>query len=182
LRPGSDVSEAEVRAFCRKRLAAVKVPAVVRFSKEIPRGATGKILKRVLRERANGCHHAGERAKNSAIHEQNGASKDDVKKWIDTWLQANLEPADAHVVDDRTAFADLGMDSILSVRLASELGAWLGREIAVTAAWSFTSAEAMAEHVTRNGYGRQPDHVCIAGLSEDAAQALLLAELEQLNR
>ncbi len=42
----------EVIAFCRERLAVYKAPAAVAFVKELPKSATGKILKRVLREQA----------------------------------------------------------------------------------------------------------------------------------
>ncbi|MEW6249596.1 MAG: AMP-binding protein, partial [Planctomycetota bacterium] len=39
-----------LRAFCRERLAGYKVPRDVRVSAELPRGPTGKVLKRALRE------------------------------------------------------------------------------------------------------------------------------------
>lgn len=42
-------TEAELRNFCRARLAAYKVPREVIIAKELPRGPTGKILKRALR-------------------------------------------------------------------------------------------------------------------------------------
>ncbi|MBV6756699.1 acyl-CoA synthetase [Rhodococcus opacus] len=46
----------ELQAFCRKRLAAFKVPKYIEFVDTMPRNATGKILKRELRHRevANG--------------------------------------------------------------------------------------------------------------------------------
>jgi fatty-acyl-CoA synthase len=47
-RPGMDVTEAEIVAFCRERLAHFKVPKHVIF-REIPKTSTGKIQKHVLR-------------------------------------------------------------------------------------------------------------------------------------
>jgi myxalamid-type polyketide synthase MxaE and MxaD len=44
-------SEADIIAWCRGRLAAFKTPAAVDFVDELPRNRTGKVLKRVLRER-----------------------------------------------------------------------------------------------------------------------------------
>jgi len=41
--------ETELREFCRSRLAAYKVPRQVRVAADLPRGPTGKILKRALR-------------------------------------------------------------------------------------------------------------------------------------
>ncbi len=42
----------EIVAFCRERLAVYKAPAAVEFVRELPKSATGKILKRVLRAEA----------------------------------------------------------------------------------------------------------------------------------
>jgi long-chain acyl-CoA synthetase len=43
--------EAELLAFCRDRLAAYKCPRSVDFEPELPRLDTGKLYKRVLRDR-----------------------------------------------------------------------------------------------------------------------------------
>lgn len=49
LRPGLDVTEDELKAMVRERLSDYKVPRVVEFVNELPKNATGKILKRELR-------------------------------------------------------------------------------------------------------------------------------------
>jgi long-chain acyl-CoA synthetase len=51
-RPGSGLTGDQVIAYCRDNLAAYKVPARVDVVDELPKSATGKLLKRVLRERA----------------------------------------------------------------------------------------------------------------------------------
>jgi acyl carrier protein len=85
--------------------------------------------------------------------------------------------------DNRAAFAELGMDSILSVRLAKELSDWSGCKIEDSAAWSFPSAEAMAKHiVSRHNAWPQTNGCDITTLSEEAAETLLLNQLEKLNR
>jgi long-chain acyl-CoA synthetase len=48
-RPGTALDVDGVIAFCRERLAAYKYPRVVEFRDELPKGPTGKILKRELR-------------------------------------------------------------------------------------------------------------------------------------
>jgi long-chain acyl-CoA synthetase len=48
--PGSAVTEAELLEFVRERLAHYKCPTSVDFVDELPRNATGKVLKRALRE------------------------------------------------------------------------------------------------------------------------------------
>ena len=50
LRPGAAVSEAELIDHCRRQLAGYKKPRSVEFMESLPKGSTGKILKRVLRE------------------------------------------------------------------------------------------------------------------------------------
>jgi long-chain acyl-CoA synthetase len=47
--PGSQLAAADVIAFCREQLAAYKYPRIIEFRDELPKGPTGKILKRELR-------------------------------------------------------------------------------------------------------------------------------------
>ena len=51
-RPGHALGAEDVLAYCRTHIAAYKVPARVDLIAELPKSATGKILKRVLREQA----------------------------------------------------------------------------------------------------------------------------------
>ena len=48
--PGATVTEDQVRDACRGSLARYKCPTSIRFVPELPRGVTGKALRRVLRE------------------------------------------------------------------------------------------------------------------------------------
>ena len=48
LKKGATSSEAEVIEFCKARLADYKCPKTVRFVEDIPKGPTGKLLKREL--------------------------------------------------------------------------------------------------------------------------------------
>jgi long-chain acyl-CoA synthetase len=50
LRDGVTVTSAELIAFCRQQLASYKVPAMFEVVDALPRNATGKILKRLIRE------------------------------------------------------------------------------------------------------------------------------------
>jgi acyl-CoA synthetase (AMP-forming)/AMP-acid ligase II len=49
-RTGFVLTEEDVLAFCRERLAGYKVPRRVEFRDALPRNPSGKVLKRVLRE------------------------------------------------------------------------------------------------------------------------------------
>lgn len=48
LREGSSATEIELREFCRDKIAGFKIPRKVIIANELPRGPTGKILKRKL--------------------------------------------------------------------------------------------------------------------------------------
>jgi long-chain acyl-CoA synthetase len=50
LRPGERVEADELIAFCRERMAAYKYPRHVEFVDELPKTASGKVLRRVLRD------------------------------------------------------------------------------------------------------------------------------------
>ncbi|HXI03720.1 MAG TPA: long-chain-fatty-acid--CoA ligase [Candidatus Saccharimonadales bacterium] len=50
LRRGASVGERELRRFCMERLARYKVPRTIIVLSELPRGATGKVLKDRVRE------------------------------------------------------------------------------------------------------------------------------------
>ena len=49
----SDLEEKDLRAFLKEKLANYKIPKTFYFVDDLPRNATGKILKRVLKERLN---------------------------------------------------------------------------------------------------------------------------------
>jgi long-chain acyl-CoA synthetase len=48
LKPGETVTEEELKAFCKERLAAYKVPTHYEFRAELPKTTVGKILRREL--------------------------------------------------------------------------------------------------------------------------------------
>ena len=50
IEPGPDLAE-ELIAFCNQALASQKVPRSIDFEAELPRLPTGKLYKRLLRDR-----------------------------------------------------------------------------------------------------------------------------------
>jgi len=52
LKTGFMLTEQDIITFCSERMATYKVPRTVRFVNAIPKSATGKVLKRLLRETA----------------------------------------------------------------------------------------------------------------------------------
>lgn len=51
VRPGAAVTAEELLAFCRERLGGVKSPKSLEFTDQLPRTATGKVLRREIRAR-----------------------------------------------------------------------------------------------------------------------------------
>jgi len=50
LKPGTTATADDIIAYCKERLAAYKYPRVIEFRDALPKGPTGKILKRELRD------------------------------------------------------------------------------------------------------------------------------------
>jgi len=50
LRAGQTATEADLRAFCREKLAPYKVPARIEFRTDLPKTMVGKVLRRLLRD------------------------------------------------------------------------------------------------------------------------------------
>jgi long-chain acyl-CoA synthetase len=48
LKAGAAATEAELRTYCREKLAPYKVPAKVEFRKDLPKTMVGKVLRRLL--------------------------------------------------------------------------------------------------------------------------------------
>ncbi len=54
MRSGAQVTADDIRAFCAARMARFKVPGVVTFQESLPKTASGKILRRGLRDQVAG--------------------------------------------------------------------------------------------------------------------------------
>ncbi len=54
LRPGQHSNKDEIIQYCREKMATYKCPKHIEFCGSLPRGATGKVLKRLLREKKPG--------------------------------------------------------------------------------------------------------------------------------
>ena len=48
VKPGETLTEDEVKAWCKERLAKFKVPTHIEFRKELPKTTVGKVLRREL--------------------------------------------------------------------------------------------------------------------------------------
>ncbi|MEI0737596.1 hypothetical protein VQ056_14565 [Paenibacillus sp. JTLBN-2024] len=53
LRKGSNVTEEELKSWCKERLAVYKVPKIYEFRDSLPKTLVGKVLRRKLIEEEN---------------------------------------------------------------------------------------------------------------------------------
>jgi long-chain acyl-CoA synthetase len=51
LKEGESATEEEIRAYCKEKMAPYKVPVSVEFLDEVPRSASGKALRRLLKDK-----------------------------------------------------------------------------------------------------------------------------------
>lgn len=160
---GSTATSTELMAHCRETLAGYKIPADIAFVAELPKNRTGKVLKRVLRATYTPLPPALPLATNAY----------ELEFRLMYWLGRKLGVR-AGEADRRRSFCDMGMTSLMAVELAQALAEWTGRSVTPTITWSFSSAESLIGHL----FHEDP----IASLSEDDAEALLLEQLELLER
>ena len=57
-KPGEVLTEEEVVAYCKKNLAAYKIPKIIEFIDELPKSAVGKIMRRKIRDMEREKTHA----------------------------------------------------------------------------------------------------------------------------
>lgn len=177
LRAGQQVSTEAIRAFCQEALADVKVPTRIEFVTELPKGRTGKILKRVLRERILALIvHPDEMptsAPLSSHRSEEGHGRNAIQMWLLQWLSQRLELA-PHEFDLQREFAAYGLTSVTAVGLAQELSAWLGKPIDATITWRYPTVAALVSHLAADGVVALTASGTAAGVTYDPAEPIAI--------
>ena len=121
LRPGASMTAAELRTWVGERLPAFKVPRVIRFLDEIPKGPTGK-LQRIGLARRLGIEPLDDRRDDvEHVPPRSAAERSIAAVW------AELFPGQR--IGVRTRFEALGGDSLLAVRMLADVSERLGRDV-----------------------------------------------------
>jgi long-chain acyl-CoA synthetase len=192
LHNSASVSAEELMSFASERLADYKLPTLIEFASELPKGPTGKVLKRVLRER-NRVVASPERMRPN----QNGVPRPvtgvrELEDRIIDWLAATLE-VDRRFVTRTVPFSELGITSLMAVELAGKLCGWLGRSVAPTITWQFSTVESLVRHCCSENHTQKAaipvpvlapttlSQHAIDAMSEADAVALLRDELTRVN-
>ncbi len=122
LKPGSRITEAALREFAGKRLAAFKIPDKIVFLEEIPKGPTGKIQRIGLSARLGVCEvHAV-----AAVRRVFVAPRSKTEKRLAAIFAETLAIGQVGLHD---RFFDLGGDSLLCTVLLTRIEASEGLQI-----------------------------------------------------
>ena len=121
VRDNASVTVSELRSWVGERLPAFKVPRVIRFLDEIPKGPTGKLQRVGLAARL-GIEPLDDRLDDvEHVPARSAAEKDIAEVW------AGMFPGQP--IGVRTRFEALGGDSLLAVRMLAEVSERLGRDV-----------------------------------------------------
>jgi acyl transferase domain-containing protein/acyl-CoA synthetase (AMP-forming)/AMP-acid ligase II/acyl carrier protein len=140
---GIAVTTEEIVAFCRQNLADFKVPNLIELVESLPKGRTGKILKKILREQWK--PRSSKRDDSSRQK-----SPESLKQWLIEWLETELA-LDHETIETDRAFADYGLNSTLAVVLAQDLSEWLEQLVEPIITWNFPTIEQITAHLLPDG-------------------------------
>jgi acyl-CoA synthetase (AMP-forming)/AMP-acid ligase II len=134
LRPGALVSPLELREFLGTKLAAFKVPRRISILDELPKGITGKLLRRRLAESAQ------EKAQHSGLSEER-LHADLLQLWRRILKTENIS------LDDD--FFEKGGDSLLAIDVTLQLQRLIGRPLSESILFQASTVRELAKSVAR---------------------------------
>jgi oxalate---CoA ligase len=134
LHPGALVSPLELREFLGTKLAAFKVPRRIAILDELPKGITGKLLRRRLAESAQ------EQAKHSGLSEER-LHADLLQLWKRILKTENIS------LDDD--FFEKGGDSLLAMDVSLQLQKLIGRPLSESLLFDAPTVRRLAHHIAR---------------------------------
>ncbi|MBF0099525.1 MAG: AMP-binding protein [Desulfobacterales bacterium] len=145
LKPNAEKNSSELKNFCEKRLAPLKVPTHFEFGETIPKSPTGKILKRVLRDEKLKQNQNGF-SEPIELSLQNAFSIDQIQSWVVSWMSAYVNNSQASI-EINQSFSDVGIDSLGVLSLSRELGRWIGLYIDPIAVWNCSTIDHLVRYV-----------------------------------
>ena len=145
---GGGLSEADVRAHCRKKLASYKVPRTVVFLAELPRTETGKVRKNALAELI--------KPVTADAHAEAGSTE---RQQLTAFLTARIQRHLGHGVPAPIRadanILDLGIDSLNVVDLLLELETRCGFALPPTLLYDHPTVGGVVEYLADHGVARQ---------------------------
>ena len=144
LKPRQTANETEIIDFCREQLAHFKLPSVVEFPTALPKSKTGKILKRVLRERFNEQTATQNEAKTNLRQQLLQASSKERITVLKLYLQTEIRRLTGYEPGYQQSVFEIGVDSLMSIQLANRLAIDLGLALPPTLIMEYPSIHKLA--------------------------------------
>ncbi len=144
--------EKEIRAFCRERLAFVKVPRLIELSDTLPRSSTGKVLKNKLSDAAPYLDSMRDATTLKLVKQVMEATPDRRRNLLRSLVQIQAAAVLGRSPGEIPAglgFTELGMDSFASIELRARLEYLLVRELPETLTFDYPTVAAMVEYLLR---------------------------------
>lgn len=151
LKPGTEKGQAienELIIHCRLQLADYKMPSRIIFMQELPRAASGKLLKRKLRQQAE--EYAIEQIparKTAAIF-----SAEEIEGWILEWVTEELQFSLENLKKDNK-FSEYGLTSVMTINLMRDLGSRAGQAVDPVTAWHYPTAALLSHYLAEQWNG-----------------------------
>ncbi|MCI5167692.1 MAG: hypothetical protein D3903_16775, partial [Candidatus Electrothrix sp. GM3_4] len=167
----------ELITHCRLQLADYKVPSQFLFMLELPRAASGKLLKRKLRQQAeeNASKQLPAR-KTAAIF-----SAEKIEGWILEWVTKELELSPESLKKDNK-FSEYGLTSVMTINLMRDLGSRAGRTVEPVTAWHYPTAALLSHYLAEQwNEGSQNKFMEIGPVSRDRDIPLSFVQEEVWN-
>ncbi len=140
--------EAQIRAFCRERLAFVKVPRIIEIRDALPRSSTGKVIKSELADVGPYLARIRDDRTARALRQLAAAGAEQrrrlLRSIVQTQAAAVLGRPTGEVPVER-GFTDLGMDSFASIELRARLEYLFGRQLPETMTFDHPTVGAVVE-------------------------------------
>jgi oxalate---CoA ligase len=119
--PGAQTTPAELRRFLQRELASFKIPRRILILDQLPKGATGKVQRRRLRESLDGLDHQ----EAMPVPDVNKGPMDLEVELLSVWRR--LLKSEAVTVDDD--FFASGGDSLLAMEMLIEVERLIGQPV-----------------------------------------------------
>jgi len=138
---GGGLSEADVRAHCSKQLASYKVPRRVVFLAELPRTATGKVLKNALADLVRASTSGASVDAGSKVHQElTEFLSERIERYVGDRMSESIT-ADSNILE-------LGIDSLNVIDLLLELETRCGFALPPTLLYDHPTIGGVVEYLS----------------------------------
>ena len=153
LRPGMTATAIELREFLRERLASFKVPRRIVIRDQLPKGQTGKVVRRRLAESSEEESEAEIHTAASEIIAGASVEGDLILKLTEIWERL-LKVAPLLPNDD---FFENGGDSLLAIEMLAELEQLTGRTVPSSILFDASTIGQLVQKISeRDQFWQQP--------------------------